>query len=127
MKASRLLAMAAVGSVLGTVAIAQPARWQALDRLEGELHLTPSQEAAWGTFAQSYTSDPQEIAKQQQAEASMSTLTGPQRVDLSINSAKENLAALQRRGDSLKAFYATLSPDQQRTFDRDTLPLGPNR
>lgn len=38
------------------------------------------------------------------------------------------IAANVRIGSAfIKAFYATLSPDQQRTFDRDTPPPGPNR
>lgn len=109
-----------------SAAAAQPASWQALDRLHTDLHLTASQETAWADFSKAYSMSPQEIAKQQRAQSSMQTMTGPQRVDLSIELAKENLVGLQRRGDALKSFYATLSPQQQKTFDQDTLPPAGN-
>jgi hypothetical protein len=34
---------------------------------------------------------------------------------------RSDLQEMERRGDALKAFYATLSPDQQATFDRETM------
>jgi hypothetical protein len=54
----------------------------------------------------------------------MPGLTGPQRMDLAIGMAEENLAGMRRRGDALKIFYSGLSPKQQKVFDRDTLPPG---
>ena len=66
--------------------------------------------------------DPQEMARQRDADAKMPGLTGPQRMDLAISMAEANLAGMRRRGDALKTFYATLSPEQQKIFDRDTLP-----
>jgi hypothetical protein len=48
-------------------------------------------------------------------------LTSPQRVDLSIAAAQADLDTLRAHGAALKAFYATLTPDQQKTFDRETL------
>jgi hypothetical protein len=122
MKLHWVLMMASVGALSATVAFAQQSSWQALDRLQNDLQLTPSQQSAWDAFAKAYSPDPEEIAKQQRSEASMSTLNGPQRVDLAIELAKSDLAELQHRGDALKAFYATLSPEQQKKFDRDTLP-----
>ena len=50
------------------------------------------------------------------------TLTAPQRVDLSIDAMEADLDSLRERGRALKAFYATLTPAQQATFDRQTLP-----
>jgi hypothetical protein len=43
-------------------------------------------------------------------------------MDMAISMAEENLAGMRRRGDAQKTFYATLSPQQQKIFDRDTLP-----
>ena len=49
-------------------------------------------------------------------------LTLPQRVDLSIAAMQADLATMRQRSAQLKAFLATLTPAQQATFDRETLP-----
>src|SRR5579863_6580004 len=100
----------------------QPGSSYFLQRLHSDLQLNPSQEGAWTTFQQSYQIDPREMARQRDAGAKLPGLTGPQRMDLAIGMAQDNLAGMRRRGDALKAFYGTLSPDQQKIFDRDTLP-----
>ena len=100
----------------------QPAGSYFLQRLHGDLQLSPSQEGAWNIFQQAFQVDPQEMARQRDADAKMPGLTGPERMDQAISMAQDNLAGLRRRGDALKTFYATLSPEQQKVFDRDTLP-----
>jgi LTXXQ motif family protein len=97
----------------------------AFESLHSDLRLNPSQEDAWRIFQQAYAVDPQEFAKQRTAEARLTSLPAPQRIDLAVDLAKASLAGLQRRGVALKVFYATLSPDQQHIFDRDTLPAAP--
>ena len=92
-----------------------------LERLHSDLQLNPSQEDAWNRFQQSYRVDPQEMARERDADSRMAGLTGPQRMDLAISMAQQDLDGMRRRGDALKAFYATLTPQQQRVFDRDTL------
>jgi hypothetical protein len=52
----------------------------------------------------------------------MARMTAPQRVDMALEMQQADLAAQQRRGAALKAFYATLNPQQQQIFDRETLP-----
>ena len=108
-------------------ALASPAQSQAdsgyfLQRLHSDLQLSASQEAAWNAYQQSLRIDPQDYGRQRDAQAKMSSLTGPQRMDLAVSMAEQNLDGMRRRGDALKAFYATLSPEQQKIFDRDTLP-----
>lgn len=107
---------------LAPQAWSQPGGSYFLQRLHNDLQLSPSQQGAWNAFQQSYQMDPQEMARARDASARMAGLTGPQRMDLAIGMAEDNLAGLRRRGDALKTFYATLSPDQQKIFDRDTLP-----
>jgi len=118
----RLLRASALCICLFTVAAhAQAPETQMLERLHGVLNLTPTQEDGWKTLEQAYAIDPQEIAQRRNTAATMSTLTAPQRVDLSINLMKADLESLERRGVALKAFYGTLSPQQQSIFDRETL------
>jgi hypothetical protein len=50
------------------------------------------------------------------------TLTAPRRIDLVEAEMQQDLADVHRQSEALKAFYATLTPDQQRIFDIQTLP-----
>ena len=109
---------------LAPQAWSQPGGGYFLQRLHNDLQLSPSQDGAWNAFEQSYQMDAQDMARQRDASDRMAGLTGPQRMDLAIGMAEDNLAGMRRRGDALKAFYGTLSPDQQKIFDRDTLPPG---
>jgi hypothetical protein len=92
-----------------------------MQRLHSDLTLSSSQEQGWKSFEQAYEVNPQDVARERDAAAKMSDLTGPQRVDLAVSLSEQDLSELRRRADVLKTFYASLSPQQQKTFDRDTL------
>jgi periplasmic protein CpxP/Spy len=93
-----------------------------LATLHAALHITAAQEAAWSAFVSATQPDPQQQARERAAEQMLPTLTAPQRVDLSVDAMEADLDSLRTRGRALKAFYATLTPSQQATFDRQTLP-----
>ena len=93
-----------------------------LQGLHDALHLSASQDAAWQSFQAASQPDPQQTARSRAAQAMLPRLTSPQRVDLSIAAMEADLRTMQDRGAALKAFYVTLSPDQQQIFDRQTLP-----
>jgi len=113
-------------SLGATMAVAQPAQQQGdpmgMNQLHNDLRLSGSQEDAWRNFQQAYAMDPQEMQRQQSMAANMARMTAPQRVDMALDMQKAELAAQERRGQALKAFYSTLSPQQRQTFDRETLP-----
>jgi protein CpxP len=90
--------------------------------LHDALHLTPDQEAAWRAFAAASAPSPEQAARERAAQSMMASLHSPQRVDLSLSAAEADLQTLRERGAALKAFYAVLTPAQQVTFDRRTLP-----
>ena len=98
---------------------------QGFNELHRALNLSPQQEDGWRAFQQSYAMDPAAMSRQRDAANAMARMTAPQRVDQSIGMMRDDLDAMQRRGAALKTFYATLSPQQQRTFDRETLQQGP--
>ena len=102
-------------------AVAQPTGSPFLDHLHSDLQLSAAQDSAWQSFQQAYRVDPQDLARERDADMRMPTLNGPQRMDLAISMAEQDLAGMRHRADALKAFYATLSPQQQHVFDRDTL------
>jgi Spy/CpxP family protein refolding chaperone len=106
-----------------------PAKMQAwmerrLAILKAVLKLTPAQEGAWSTFTaalkppvdrQVKRPDPIEIAK----------LTTPERIDkmkaMHTQHVNDMSAAMDKRGEATKAFYAVLTPEQQKVFDASTL------
>ena len=54
-------------------------------------------------------------------------LTIPERIDRLRALKAQRDAEMVRRGDATKAFYATLSPEQQKVFDSETLRFGRHR
>ena len=94
---------------------------QMLDRLHSDLRLNPDQDGAWQGFVQAYREDPRAEEEDRNAQQRMPRMTGPQRIDVAIHMAERDLDTMRRQGDALKTFYAALSPQQQRVFDRDTL------
>ena len=95
-----------------------------LRQLHGDLHLTAAQEAAWRNYAGAVMSDAQAQARHEAAEQLLPQLPTPRRIALIDATTAEDVADLHRRGEVVDAFYAGLSPDQQRTFDRETVQNG---
>ncbi|KRB30504.1 Spy/CpxP family protein refolding chaperone [Acidovorax sp. Root70] len=82
--------------------------------LKGQLKLTPAQEPAWTTFttAMQPGERPARLDRQD-----MDKLTTPERIDRMRAMRAQHAAEADRRGEATKAFYATLTPEQQKTFD----------
>jgi periplasmic protein CpxP/Spy len=122
MKTARLLGICAFSVFLSTVGVhAQPPFSPQLQRLHDGLNLRPDQDATWQDYVRSTAVNPQEMAQRRDASQRMASLTAPQRADLSVQMMRADLASLERRAAALKQFYATLTPDQQATFDRETV------
>lgn len=94
---------------------------QALEALHRALNLTPDQEGAWAAYR---AADVPNAAQQRRdaAAAMFAQIDAPHRMDLVEAEMRQELADLQRQSRALKAFYARLSPQQQRIFDVRTLP-----
>lgn len=87
-----------------------------LEELKTSLKLKPEQDSAWTAFASSmkpHSPDTQE-------RIDMGKLTTPERIDKMKAMHAEHDAEMQKRGDATKAFYATLSDEQKKTFDQHT-------
>jgi hypothetical protein len=54
----------------------------------------------------------------------MEKMTTPQRLDMIQARMADRTAAFNRRADATRTFYATLTPEQQKTFDTETLQFG---
>lgn len=123
MKTARLLTVSVLSAfVFAASAHAQmPQQNPQLQQLHDALKLKPDQDAGWQAYIRSTAMDPQEMAARRDAMQKMASLSAPQRVDLSIQMMKADLATMERRGEALKNFYASLTPEQQAAFDRETM------
>lgn len=92
---------------------ADPAR--RLAQLKQALALTPAQESAWAAFAQAMQAPaPAPVRPDRAALEKMST---PERLDHMQAMHQQQHAAMEQRMAATRAFYATLSPEQQKRFD----------
>ncbi len=103
---------------------AQTAQPPSPDQLHDSLRLRPDQEQAWREFDMATRPDEQEDARRRVAFQRMASMRAPQRIDLSVQMMRSDLAQMERQANALKSLYAILSPEQQETFDRETLPPG---
>ena len=91
---------------------------QRMDQLKVQLKLAPAQEGAWTAFTQTMQPKMQPMRNQREE---MAALTTPERIDRMRALRSERMAEADRRGEAAKTFYATLTPEQQKTFDAHTL------
>ena len=98
-----------------------PARMQArMDQhaaaLKARLKLTPAQEGAWTTFVAAHKMPADMMAKGPDR-ATMDKLSTPERLERMKAMRSQHMAAMDQRDEATKAFYATLTPEQQKVFD----------
>lgn len=97
--------------------------------LKAKLKLTPAQEGAWTAFTASMQ-PPVHGARPDRAamKAEFDKLTTPERIDrmraLRTQRMAEMNAAMDKRGDATKTFYAALNADQQKVFDSQRMGRG---
>jgi hypothetical protein len=91
-----------------------------LTGLHDALHLTNAQEGGWRAYVAAISPDPASEARRSEMARMIPSLPTPRRVDLINAEVDADAAMVHRQGAAVKAFYASLTPDQQRTFDRQT-------
>lgn len=91
--------------------------------LKAALKLTPAQEGAWTTFTAA-SQPPAPGQRQRTGREEFKKLTTPQRIDLMEKRSAERQVHMKQRGDAIKAFYAQLTPEQQKVFDERGLRHG---
>lgn len=88
--------------------------------LKAALKITATQEAAWATFTAAMMPPADGMANRPTRE-DIAKLTTPERIDkmkaLRTEHHTAMNAAMDKRADATKAFYAALSPEQQKVFD----------
>ncbi len=88
--------------------------------LKEKLHITPAQEGAWTAFTTAMKPPAQPPVRPDQAE--FAKLTTPERIDRMRARQAEHQAAMDKRLDAVKTFYAALTPEQQKVFDAQHPP-----
>lgn len=88
--------------------------------LKEKLKLTAAQEGAWTSFTAS-TQPPAGTPPQRLDRAELAKLTTPQRLERMQARQTERTAMFAKRADATRTFYAGLNPDQQKTFDAETV------
>lgn len=85
--------------------------------LKQKLQVTPAQEGAWSAFAATMgppAFQPPDHAQREEFEK----LTTPERIDRMRAMRDRRMAEMDKRADATKTFYATLSPEQKKVFDK---------
>ncbi len=97
--------------------------------LKARLKITPAQESAWTAFTTAMQPPVRDVSARQAQRAEMEKLSTPERIDkmraLRTQRMAEMNAAMDKRGEAIKTFYAALSPEQQKTFDAEHHGFGP--
>ena len=98
-----------------------------LSELKAKLKLTPAQQGAWTTFADSMKPSTEMMGKYPDR-AAMEKLSTPERIDKMRALHKERMAAMDtamdKRGEATKSFYAGLSAEQKKVFDEEFAKMG---
>ena len=87
------------------------------ERLKTALQLSPSQETAWQAFQTAMQAQPG-VAHLKGDQRQWADLTTPQRLERMQQMHQERLTHMAQRFEAVKAFYAVLTPEQQRVFDQ---------
>ena len=87
---------------------------QRMEKLKTDLKLTAAQEPAWTSFTTAMQPGERPARLDHNG---MEKLTTPERIDRMRAMRAQHAAEADRRGEATKTFYATLTPEQQKTFD----------
>ncbi|HEY2257481.1 MAG TPA: Spy/CpxP family protein refolding chaperone [Variovorax sp.] len=93
-----------------------------LAAMKAKLNLTPAQQGAWDTFAAAQQPPAHPPGDMRARWEEFQKMTTPERLDRMQQRQTERAANFAKRADATRTFYATLSPEQQKTFDTESLP-----
>jgi len=92
-----------------------------LDELKAKLKLTSDQQAAWQTFSDQVNEQAKNRAAMRDKmmdKTQAMPKTAPEQMAMMADRMKDQARHMDKMADAVKAFYATLSPEQQTTFDK---------
>jgi protein CpxP len=89
--------------------------------LKQKLQISAAQEGAWTAWTTAMQ-PPAGMKRPDRAE--FEKLTTPERIDRMRALRTERMAAMDKRADATKTFYAALTPEQKKVFDAETARRG---
>lgn len=89
-----------------------------MNELKAKLQIEAGQEGAWKSFADAMQPPVQPAPRPERA--TLEKLSTPERLDRLQAFAAEHQGHMQKRIDATRAFYASLNPEQKKTFDAET-------
>lgn len=98
----------------------QERRAARLAAFKQKLQLTAGQDAAWNTYLEALK--PPSISRPDRAE--IAKLSTPERIDRMRSLRAAHMAEMDKRGEATKTFYASLTPEQKKVFDEQSLRGG---
>ena len=90
-----------------------------LEALKSDLKLNANQEAAWTEWAGKMKEDRKDWEEKRKDTESWANLPAPVRMEKMLAFSKEHIARQEAHLDATKIFYATLSLDQRKIFDKE--------
>ncbi len=90
--------------------------------LYAKLKLSSNQESAWKAYTESTLKN---VPPSKPAKEDMEKLTAPERMQKALDMTKEKQARMEEHLKAVKTFYATLTAEQQKIFDTETMPKSP--
>lgn len=90
-------------------------------RLHDQLKLSAEQEPAWAAWTAASKPGERPARGERGQWASKSA---PERMEMQLEMARKHVASMETRLAALNTFYATLSPEQKKVFDENTMRRG---
>ncbi len=106
----------------GAIAQTEQTPTERLTQLHDSLHLNAEQDTAWRSYVAAIESNQQGSTRRRATQQLLPQLTTPRRIALIDATMEQDLTDLHRDGEAVLAFYNRLTPEQQATFDHETLP-----
>ncbi|GAA4342959.1 hypothetical protein GCM10023165_25010 [Variovorax defluvii] len=103
----------------------QAQRAQRLADLKQKLHLESRQESAWNQFAAAQRRPARPAGQARAEREAFAKMSTPQRLERMQARHAERNTRFNELMTATRNLYATLSPEQQKTFDAQTLRFGP--
>jgi len=88
-----------------------------MDKLKAELKITPDQESAWQSFANTVKQQ-SESMKAWRKTAQNTPQTAPDRMDRQVELMKQREAGMEAVAKAMRQFYAVLTPEQKAVLDK---------
>ncbi|HXA38581.1 MAG TPA: Spy/CpxP family protein refolding chaperone [Phenylobacterium sp.] len=114
---------AAAGEAPGQKPGQQPVTAE-LIRLHDDLRLSDDQEGAWRAYTLAIAPSPDAMARHRATSELLPLVPTPRRLALIEATMLQDSLDFKRQSVAVNAFYAKLTADQQKVFDRDTLASG---